>query len=218
MVSLFVLIAISPLAYSMSLQELIQKYSFSTSTPFMNVTNSTDFMIDRDNNGVDDMLVIELTTFNTAGNFVFSATLDGVGGDITNETNKTLPIGLNKLNLTFDSFLLNQDSYNYSIKIYNSSYSLKYRKDKITTSEYTDYEGGFKILGISDYEEDKDLKINLTVDSPVNGTFEVILYLYNFNKTTIFEKRKQDINERREQHIGGFCRRQDKESAQNRLF
>ncbi|HLC49856.1 MAG TPA: CARDB domain-containing protein, partial [Candidatus Nanoarchaeia archaeon] len=191
--ALFVLLAIIPLAYPMSQQELIQKYSFSAETVFMNITNSTDFMIDRDNDGVYDLLVLELTTFNTPGNFIFSATLDGIGGDITNETNTTLPIGTNKLNLTFDSFLLNQDAYNYSIKVYNSSYSLKYRKDKITTNEYPDYEGGFKILSISDYEENKDLKINLTVDSPVNGTFETIVYLYNFNKTTIFEKENKTL-------------------------
>ena len=35
------------------------------------------------------MLVIELTTFNTAGNFVFSATLDGVGE--TSQTRQTKP-------------------------------------------------------------------------------------------------------------------------------
>ena len=133
----------------MSIKELISKYSFSIITPQINVTNYADFMIDEDNNGINDTLVLELTTNNVEGSFIFAVNLFD-NSILTSETNKTLNSGITKLNITFDSIFFTQNQFNYSIKIYNSSYSLKYRKDNIPTQNYYTYEEGFKISNIGD--------------------------------------------------------------------
>ena len=108
-----------PVAYPMTIQELIAKLDFSTATAQMNITHYTDFMADKDENGINDTLVFELTTINTAGTFVFVVNLFDKNGILTNETNKTLAAGINKVNITFSSLLLSQEQFNYSIKVYN---------------------------------------------------------------------------------------------------
>jgi len=212
-----ILILLIPLAYPISIKDLISRYIFSTATAQMDVTNYIDFMIDKDNNGLNDTLVFELTTSNSNGNFIFIINLLDKNGILTNETNKTLNLGVNKLNITFSSILLTQNQFNYSIKVYNSTYSLKYRKDNILTQNYSNYEEGFKIINLNDFRDDKSLKINITLNSSINGTFETILFL-TYNDSIISIKENKSIissaqglififdNEtiKRTHHIGSF--------------
>lgn len=188
---LFVLI-LMPSAYSIPIKELLSRYNFFTATPTINITNNIDFMIDENNNGINDTLIIELTTNNANGNFIFIVNLFDKGGTLTNEINKTLAAGANKINMTFNSIFLSQHQFNYSIKIYNSSYSLKYRKDNILTQNYPEYEEGFSILDIKDSKANKTLIINATVDSTVNGTFETSLIL-NYNNSVLSKKESKLI-------------------------
>lgn len=189
----FVLVAlllILPTAHSLSIKELISRYSFSASAPEMNITSQNDFMVDSNDNGLDDTLVFELTTSNIAGNYIFVINLLDKNGIITNETTATLPTGTNKINLTFSSILLNQNEFNYSIKVYNSNYSLKYRKDNLLTQNYLTYETGFEILNINDFKNDKTLTINITLNSTVDGIFETALFLsYNLSVISIKENK-----------------------------
>ena len=187
-----VLLLVIPLAYSISIKELIARYSFSTATSQMNITNISDFMIDKSNNSINDTLVFELATNNTSGNFIFVVNLFDKNGILTNETNKTLSAGANKLNITFDSVLLSQNQFNYSIKVYNSSYSLKYRKDNALTNIYSGYEGGFQLVDISDAKLNKTLMINLAINSSLNGTFETALFLI-YNNSIISKKENKSI-------------------------
>ena len=188
-VLIFALAATS--AHSLSIRDLISRYSFSASTSQMNITAYSDYMIDRNNNGINDTLIIELTTSSTNGNFIFAAALFDKVGILTSELNKTLGSGINKLNLTFDSGLLSQQQFNYSIKSYNSSYSLKYRKDGIPTQTYKLYEEGIKILSIKDFTDGK-LNVNLTLNSTVNGTFNVTILL-SYNNSVIFARENFSI-------------------------
>ena len=191
-VAAIVLLFVIPLAYSISIKELIARYSFSTTTTQMNVTGISDFMIDKNNNGINDTLVFELTTSNTAGNYVFVINLFDKNGILTNETNNTLSSGTNKLNITFDSILLSQSQFNYSIKVYNSTYSLKYRKDNILTQIYQSYEEGFKLLEANDVKLNKTLMINITINSSLNGEFETSLFLI-YNNSIISKKENKSI-------------------------
>ncbi len=158
----------------------------------MNAVNYTDFMIDQTNNGINDTLIFELTTDNANGNFIFVINLFDKNGILTNETNITLNSGINKLNITFSSVFLSQHQFNYSIKIYNSTYSLKYRRDNILTKNYPQYEEGFKILNLNDLMADKTLKINITLNSSINGTFESALFLA-YNNSIISAKENKSI-------------------------
>lgn len=188
-----ILVLLIPLTYSISIKELISRYVFSTQTQQMNVTNYIDFMIDKNNNGLNDTLIFELTTNNTSGTFIFVINLFDKNGILTNETKKTLNAGINKLNISFDSIFLSQSQFNYSIKIYNSSYSLKYRKDNILTQNYSNYEEGLKILNIKDSTENKTLKINVTINSSINGLFETTIFL-TYNNSVISAKGNKSIN------------------------
>jgi len=187
-----VVLFLIPVAYSLSIKDLIARYSFSATSPQMNVTEFKDFMIDKNSNGINDTLVFELTTNNADDIFIFVINLLDKNGILTNETNVTLNAGINKLNIMLNTILLSQNQFNYSVKIYNSSFSLKYRKDNILTQEYTNYEKGFEILSIKDSKVDKMLKVNVTINSYINGTFETILFL-SYNNSVIFVKENKTI-------------------------
>ena len=192
LVLIIVFALVIPLANSISLKDLIAKYVFSSATNNMNITDFTDYMIDKNNNGVNDTLVFELNTVNKNGTFIFVVNLFDKNGAVANETNLTLISGINKINITFDSSLLSQSQFNYSIKVYNSTYSLKYRKDKILTQNYSNFEEGFKVLGIKDSAAGNNLQINLTVNSTANGAFESILFL-SYNSSTVSIKENKSI-------------------------
>ena len=102
----FTLLILIPLSYSISLKELLARFDFSSSSAQINATNYTDFMLDRNNNDVNDTLIFEITANNLKGSFIFVINLFDRNGVLTNEINKTLTAGKNKINLTFDSILL----------------------------------------------------------------------------------------------------------------
>ncbi len=192
-VVLFLLLLFSlPLAFSISIKELVSRYTFSTMSSQVNIMNYTDYMIDKDINGINDTLIIELAINNSYGNFVFVLNLYDDNNVLINETQKALNAGINQLNISFASIYFSQNQFNYSIKVYNSSYGLKYRKDDIPTQFYQNYEHGFEILGISDTKNDKTLKINITINSSVNSTFETVLFL-NYNGSAISIKSNKSI-------------------------
>ncbi|MBI2656928.1 hypothetical protein HYX03_04255 [Candidatus Woesearchaeota archaeon] len=186
-VMFLMLIIFLPLVFSISIKELISRYSFYAVTGQMNVTNFTDFMVDKNNNGLNDTLVLEFTTNNAAGNFIFAVDLFDKDGILTNKTNNTLASGINKINATFSSILLTQSRFNYSIKVYNSTHSLKYRKDNILTQNYSGYEEGFRVTVSKDSKINKTLRINITLNSPINGTHRTTLFL-SYNNSVIFSK------------------------------
>ena len=198
-----IFIILIPLAYSIPIKDLISRYSFSIATVQMNVTNYTDFMIDKNNNGINDTLVFELTTNNIDGTFIFVINLFDKDGTLTNETNKTLSSGTSKLNITFSSILLTQNQFNYSIKVYNSTRRLKYRKDKILTQNYSSYEEGYRILDIKDLKINKTLRINATLNSPANGTHVTTLFL-SYNTSIIFSKDSKTITDSKNYLIFNF--------------
>ncbi len=187
----FMLVILIPIANAISIKELIARYSFSASSPEVNIINYTDFMIDKNNNGINDTLIIEVTTNSISGQFVFVINLFDQY-IITNQTNETLSEGTNKLNLTFNSNLLTQREFNYSIKVYNSTNNLKYRKDKIPTAIYPRYEQGFEISGTNDYRDENSLIVNITLNSSINGTFETTLFLH-YNNSVAFIKENKSV-------------------------
>ena len=186
----FALVIIMPVAYSLSLKELVSRYLFSFSSDEISILNYTDYMADMDSNGINDTLVIELTA-NANGNFIFVVNVLDKNGILFNETNATFS-GTKKLNATFSSFLLSQGRFNYSIKAYNSTNSLKYRKDNILTNAYANYEEGFSLLGVIDYKTGNRLAVNATVNSSLNGTFQPILFM-RYNSSAIYSKQSLQI-------------------------
>lgn len=188
-----VALLVIPLSYSLSIKELISRYSFSASSAQVNITNFNDYMVDRNNDGINDTLILELSASNAAGSFIFAANLVDGSRIIVNETNLSLGSGSNKINLSFDSSLLSQNQFNYSIKVYNSSLGLKFRKDNLLTQQYSGYYQPFKIINLTDYPENKTLKIDLLLNSTINGTFESVIYLKH-NNSVVFSINNFTIN------------------------
>lgn len=186
---LFMLVLLMPAAYPLSIRELISKYLFSYSSNELSSVNYTDYMIDKDSNGLNDTLVVEIEA-NANGNFIFVVNVFDKNAILTNETNISLS-GTSRINATFSSFLLSQDKFNYSIKAYNSTNNLKYRKDNIITSSHTNYEEGFSLLELNDSKTGNKLRINMTINSSLNGTFQPVLFL-KYNNSIIYSK--QDLH------------------------
>ncbi len=201
--AVLILIFLIPLAHTISIKDLVKKYSFEATTTDFNLTNYADYMIDTDNNGINDTLVFELAADSVGGNFIFVIDLFDGSGVLTGEAKKEMVSGTGRLNITFSSFLLSQSQFNYSIKAYNSTYSLKYRKDNILTQNYPNYEEGFKVLEVKDSREGKALRINITLDSSVEGAFETALFL-SYNNTAIFSKENKSLVSSRQYLIFNF--------------
>jgi len=189
---LFIFVMVLSTAHSISLRELISRYIFSHTSAEISVVNHADFMVDKDNNGVNDTLVIELTTNSTDGNFIFVVNLFDQY-TLTNVTNMSLAAGISSLNATFSSIYLTQPNFNYSIKIYNLTHSLKYREDKIPTQVYRAYEKAFDVLDVNDYKDGKSHVFNITLNSSVNGTFKTVLFLH-YNNSAVLLKADMPIS------------------------
>ncbi len=175
--------------YSISINELISRYKFDTSDK-IKVISFNDFMLDKDNDNINDTLFLELTLNNSNGNYTFVANLIDNEIIITNETSKNL--NSNKINLTFDTSLLSSNKFNYSIKIYNSSYNLKFRIDNIETKIYKNYYQGFQILSISDKKIYNSLSFNLSLNSIINTEAELSIFLL-YNNSIIFSKQNRTL-------------------------
>ncbi|MBI2135413.1 hypothetical protein HYU09_05460 [Candidatus Woesearchaeota archaeon] len=185
-------IFLAPLAYSVTLQDLISFFNFNFFTAAISVTNHTDFMIDRDNNSINDTLILELTADGNSGNYLVAVDLFDEN-IITNETNKSLTSGINKFNISFPAEFFTKNRFNYTIKIYGEDYSLKYSKEGIGTDYYANYEEGIKIAVISDKSADNNsLQLNFAVNSTKNGSYEISAYLQH-NGSIIFSKANRTI-------------------------
>ena len=180
-------------SYGISMQELLSGYNFDLAEK-INATAYDDFMIDRDGNGANDTLIFGLTLNNSlsAGNYILSITLID-SFSISNESNRTLASGINSMNISFDSSLLLKNKFNYSIKVYNSSYSLKYRKDGIETKEYGNYEAGYSILNVSDRKIDSSLSMNITINSTKDTTSEMLVYL-RYNSSVLSSRQNATLS------------------------
>ena len=182
---IIVLAMVLPSSYSLSIKDIIAKYNFFVSTSQMDLTEYKDFIADKNKDGINDTLVFELCTSSIKGNFIFAISVFCKNEIITNETSIALNQGNNKVNITYGLIFLPQGRFNYSIKIYNSSYSLKYRKDNILTQSYNSFEEGFSLVSVSGFQDSKSLKINATVNSSINGSFDAIAFL-SYNNSVIY--------------------------------
>ncbi|MBW2977120.1 hypothetical protein KY347_06785 [Candidatus Woesearchaeota archaeon] len=189
---LILLLVLAPAVFPISLQDLIGFFNFDYSTAEITVTGSNDFMIDTNGNNISDMLVIELTTGGSEGNYVISVELHGET-IIKNETSKNLNTGTNKFNISFSSDFFTKSKLNYTIKIYDENYSLKYSRENIETQYYENYETAIKIVNISDASAGNDyIQLNLTIGFAESNAYEIVSYL-KYNNSVIFERINGDI-------------------------
>ena len=187
---LFVLLILISTASAITLDELINSYDHNYNAGIINITSFTDQMIDSDSNGINDTLVITLTLNTSSGNYYFVTGLDDIK-IVTKEINKTLTSNL--VNITFNTSLLSQSRFNYSIKVYDQDTDLIYEKHRTETNTYPIYEEGISITSISDQNVGNDLirfTINLNVTE--NQTANITLYL-NYSNATISSTKEETL-------------------------
>jgi len=190
LLSLFLFVSIVSAA-NLTVQELIDGFDHDfliegTGDPTINVTNQTDYMFDDDGDGVNDTLVINLTNGGTTdSNFTFIIEVLDKNGIVINTTTKPINSTDKFANINFDTGLLSQTKFNYSIRIYDINDTLVFRKYKIETQTYLTYETGTNVTLITDESINNNfIRINLTIDSSQAITTNVTVTLA-FNSSTI---------------------------------
>lgn len=178
-------------AANMTIQELIDSYDYSYSDGTLNATSQNDYMIDVNSNGINDTLIINITTdAATAGNYKFIVEILDKNVILTNETNKSISSSNRSVNITFSSELLSKTKFNYSIRINDNNDNLVFRKLNIESQTYLNYESGTNITRITDESISNNfIRINLTINSTQSTTANITVTLsYNSSKISKTEE------------------------------
>jgi hypothetical protein len=176
-----------PFAYSLSLSELLNFFSFDFSSSTINLTSSSEIIVDRNGNGINDTIIFELVTENDQGDYIVTIDLIDNKG-VSNQSNLTLIGGINSFNISIPSIQLTKSKFNYSIKIFDDDYSLKFQKNNIETRNFGQLESLYKILNISDRSINNSyIQINVTINLSADLNDKIISYL-KFNDSIIFSR------------------------------
>src|SRR3989338_1047200 len=194
LIFLFLLIS-SVSATNMTVQELIDSFDYDYYDGNLNVTNHTDYMIDANSNGVNDTLIINLTTDSASvRNFTFVVELLDKNGIIINATTSPINNTKNFTDVRFATTSLSQYKYNYTITIYDINDTLIFREYKIETQTYSNYEVGTNVTSISDANVGNNFtRISLTINSAkaVNDNITVVLA---YNSSTISKTEEKSLS------------------------
>ena len=151
----------------MTIQELVDSYDYSYADGTLNATSQNDYMVDRNNDGLNDTLIINITTdAATAGTYKFIVEIIDKNGVLVNETSKYIDSSNKSADVTFPSELLSKTKFNYSIRINNNNDNLIFRKLNIESQPYLKYETETNITKITDENLNNNfIRINLTINS-----------------------------------------------------
>lgn len=191
LVVLLINISIS-LAGNTTMQQLIDSFDYNYYSGNLNVTNQTDYMIDRNGNGLNDTLMINITTNNaTSDNYTFIIELIDKNGILVNDTTIYINATNNYAIISFSTEFLSQNKFNYTITINDVNGTLIFRKYKIETNTYLSYETGTNITKITDENVNNNLiRINLTINSTQAITANITVTLaYNSSKISKTEEK-----------------------------
>ena len=167
-------------------------FYFSTSNTLV-VTDQHDYMLDHNNNSVPDMLYFNLTTnVTTNGVYRFLVDLEDANSITTLRKNESVTTSTTRVILNISTEFLTNSQFNYSVRVYNESGFLAFRKFGQTTMNYPSYEGGLNITAITDANVDNNfIRINLTINATRAMTENVTVFMV-FN-TSALESTKETI-------------------------
>ena len=182
-------------AANMTIQQLIDSYDYSYSDGALNITSQNDYMLDKNNNGINDTLIINITTdAATAGTYKFIVEIVDKNGILINDTNKSIIASDYSANVDFPSELLSKTKFNYSIRINDNNNNLVFRKTNIESQTYLKYETGTNITRITDENINNNfLRINLTINSTSSATTNVTVTLA-YNSSTISKTEEKSLS------------------------
>ncbi|MBS3137107.1 hypothetical protein J4232_01615 [Candidatus Woesearchaeota archaeon] len=172
------------LASALTIPQLIDSYDYSLNKGITSITNSSDTMIDSNNDSVNDTLQLTLNTTGSAGTYLFFVDLEDNNKTISSNLNKTISTN-DSLTINFSTTLLQTKKFNYTVRIYNLSDELIYRNNKTETQLYGYFQNGTSILSITDQNINNNyIRINLSLNNTQNLTTNVTVVL-TYNQSTI---------------------------------
>lgn len=182
-------------ARNMPIQELIDSYDYSYSGGTLNATSQTDYMTDQNSNGINDTLIINITTdAATAGIYKFIVEILDKNGVLVNETSVAINSSNPSLNVAFQSYLLSKAKFNYSIKINDVNDNLVFRKLNIESQTYSKYETGTNATRITDeIISNNFIRINLTINSTQAITANITVTLA-YNSSTVSKTTEKSLS------------------------
>jgi hypothetical protein len=181
-------------AANMTIQELIDSYDYGFNNGTINVTSQDDYMVDKDSDGTNDTLIINMTTDATTGTYKFIVKIADVNGILVNATSKTLTASDSSANVNFPSELLSQTEFNYSIRINDNDDNLVFRKFNVESQTYLNYETGTNVTLITDENLNNNfIRINLTIDSSQAITTNITVTLA-YNSSTISKTEEKTLS------------------------
>ncbi len=182
-------------AANMTVNDLIDSFNYSYSNGSINIVSRNDFMLDKNSNGLNDTMVINLST-SIAGDGIFNFILNLIDKDNfhINATNKLITSSDGNVEVNFPTELLESGKFNYTIEITNVDNELVYREYKIPTNTYSRYETGTNVTRITDENfNNNSLRINLTINSTQAITSNVTVTLA-YNSSTISKTEEKVLN------------------------
>jgi len=192
---LLLLAILSASAESITIQDLINSYSYDYNNGTINLTIFDSYMLDFDSNSVNDTLIFNLTTdIASASTFLAFVDLDNGKNVLTSKANKTLDSSNNNFLINFSSLLFTKDKFNYTIRVYNSEDRLVYRKSNLSTNNLGNYEEGTEVISISDQSiSDTYLRITPNINATVASTENITIFL-RYNDTTISATKEESLS------------------------
>ncbi|MEK6808720.1 MAG: hypothetical protein AABY14_03470, partial [Nanoarchaeota archaeon] len=172
-------------AVSQTTDDLIESYNYNYSDGAITLITQTDHMRDTNGNGINDQLTIELTIDATTDTYNIQTDLSDGRNTISKWQTQTLTTN-SKVEITYDTSLLTQNTFNYTTAIYNTNNDLVFRRYKAQTNYYEDYEKGFNIIDINDKNINNEiLIIELTINSTKTEQKNITAVLeYNISTTS----------------------------------
>jgi hypothetical protein len=185
-----ILLMLAAPALSLTVDQLIDSYDYGFYGGTVNVTTFIDTMKDLDSDGLNDTLVINLTTdANTSASYVFVVSLIDNQTLLTNSTNATVNLSSPSAQVSFDTRLLSVGRYNYTVQVLTPDYGLAFEKYKTQTQNYTTYRKGTSITSITDQNNGNNtLRVTVGLNVTKNETVNVTVYLSYGNNTIVGTK------------------------------
>jgi len=182
-------------AANMTIQQLADSYNYSFSTGVISIASQNDYMIDADNDGLNDTLIFNITISPiNFGTYRFIAEIMDSKGILINDTLKNVNSSETSVNVSFPSELLSKSRFNYSLIIKDVNEDLVFRNFNIESQTYNKFKTGTNITKITDENINNNfLRINLTINS-TQAILSNVTVTLSFNSSKISQNKENNLS------------------------
>ncbi len=185
-IGIIILFAINQVS-ALTLEELLNSYSFDYAGETIGVMNITDFMQDTNSNSINDTLFFNISIYNaTSGNYAFYMDIEDNETILTQSSSININSVPTAVFINASTILLSgKNTFNYTLRVYDSSDNLVYRRGNIATKTYNSYEKGYNVINIKDENVGNNyIRFNVTINSTKSSTENISIHL-SYNESSI---------------------------------